>query len=368
MGGCLFAASSELSSNRCLATGERLLAVGGGRWARATNLPSLMSKQIVFSGIQPTGGVHIGNYLGALRNWVRLQDEYETIYCVVDLHALTIPQDPAEFERERLEAAKMVIAAGVDPNTSLFYYQSQVPQHTELSWILGTLTQVGSLNRMTQYKDKADQAGANLGLYAYPVLMAADILIHHAHRVPVGDDQIQHLELTRDLAERFNRRFGEEFPVPEGIIPEHGARIMSLQDPTSKMSKSDPNQGSRIQLLDDPDTIRKRIGRAVTDSGTGIEFDWNRKPGISNLLEILSLFTDTQVDKLVAEHNAMQYGEFKHVVAEAVIDGLAPIRRSYSSLEDEEVSRLMYKGALDARTSAEKYQVSVREKVGLTGH
>ncbi|NNC92000.1 MAG: tryptophan--tRNA ligase [Acidimicrobiia bacterium] len=327
-----------------------------------------MSKQVVFSGIQPTGDIHIGNYLGALRNWVRLQDEYETIYCVVDLHALTVPQDADAFERDRLEAAKMVIAAGVDPTTSLFYFQSQVPQHTELSWILGTLTQLGSLNRMTQFKDKSDRVGANLGLYSYPVLMAADILIHHAHKVPVGDDQVQHLELARDLAERFNRRYGHEFPVPEGIIPEHGARIMSLQDPTSKMSKSDPNQGSRILLLDEPDVVRKKIGRAVTDSGTGIVYDWGAKPGISNLLEILSLFTEVPVDKLVDEHNAKQYGEFKQLVAEAVVDGLAPIRTTYDSLDDEEVARLMNKGALDARTSAERFQVAVREKVGLTGH
>ncbi len=327
-----------------------------------------MSKQVVFSGIQPTGDIHIGNYLGALRNWVRLQDEYDTIYCVVDLHALTVPQDPRQFEKDRLEAAKMVMAADVDPTTSLFYYQSQVPQHTELSWMLSTLTQLGSLNRMTQFKDKSDQVGANLGLYAYPVLMAADILIHHAHKVPVGDDQTQHLELTRDLAERFNRRFGEEFPVPEGIIPEHGARIMSLQDPKSKMGKSDPNQGSRILLLDDPDAIRKKIARAVTDSGTGIEYDWAAKPGITNLLEILSLFSETPVEKLVEEHNAKQYGEFKKLVAEAVVDGLASVRSAYAALEDEEVSRLMNKGALDARSSAEKFQVSVREKVGLTGH
>jgi tryptophanyl-tRNA synthetase len=327
-----------------------------------------MSKQVVFSGIQPTGDIHIGNYLGALRNWVRLQEDYDTIYCIVDLHALTVPEDPAQFAQDRLKAAKMIIACGVDPAASLFYYQSQVPQHTELSWILGTLTQLGSLNRMTQFKDKADRVGANLGLYAYPVLMAADILIHHAHKVPVGDDQTQHLELARDLAERFNRRYGDEFPVPEGIIPEHGARIMSLQDPTSKMSKSDPNQGSRVLLLDEPDVVRRKVGRAVTDSGTGIVYDWNAKPGITNLLEILSLFTETPVDTLVDEHHAKQYGEFKQQVSEAIIDGLAPIRSAYSSLEDEEVSRLMNKGALDARSSAERFQVAVREKVGLTGH
>ncbi len=327
-----------------------------------------MSKQVVFSGIQPTGDIHIGNYLGALRNWVRLQADYQTIYCIVDLHALTIPQDPAQFEADRLEAAKMVIAAGVNPDTSLFFYQSQVPQHTELAWILGTLTQLGSLNRMTQFKDKSDRQGENLGLYSYPVLMAADILIHHAHKVPVGDDQVQHLELSRDLAERFNRRYGEEFPVPEGIIPEHGARVMSLQDPTAKMSKSDPNLGSRILLLDDPDVVRKKVGRAVTDSGSDIEYDWNAKPGITNLLEILSLFTDTGVEKLVNEHNGKQYGEFKQVVAEAIADGLAPIRAAYNALEDEEVSRIMNRGALDARSSAEKYQVGVRRRVGLTSH
>lgn len=327
-----------------------------------------MSKQVVFSGIQPTGDIHIGNYLGALRNWVRLQADYQTIYCIVDLHALTIPQDPAQFEADRLEAAKMVIAAGVNPDTSLFFYQSQVPQHTELAWILGTLTQLGSLNRMTQFKDKSDRQGENLGLYSYPVLMAADILIHHAHKVPVGDDQVQHLELSRDLAERFNRRYGEEFPVPEGIIPEHGARVMSLQDPTAKMSKSDPNLGSRILLLDDPDVVRKKVGRAVTDSGSDIEYDWNAKPGITNLLEILSLFTDTGVEKLVNEHNGKQYGEFKQIVAEAIADGLAPIRAAYNALEDEEVSRIMNRGALDARSSAEKYQVGVRRRVGLTSH
>ncbi|MEE9183277.1 MAG: tryptophan--tRNA ligase [Acidimicrobiia bacterium] len=326
-----------------------------------------MGRQVVFSGLQPTGNIHIGNYLGALRNWVRLQDEYDTIYCVVDLHALTQPQDPVVFERERLEAAKVLIAAGVNPERSLLYYQSKVPQHTELAWILGTLTQMGNLNRMTQFKEKSGQGSANLGLYSYPVLMAADILIHHAHKVPVGEDQTQHLELSRDLAERFNRRYGEEFPVPEGIIPEVGARIMSLQDPAAKMSKSAENLGSRVLLLDDPDTIRKRILRAVTDSGTGITYDWEAKPGITNLVEIFSLFTDTPIGEVVNEHSEKQYGEFKLLVAEAVIDGLAPIRRAHAALEDEEVKRIMQKGALDARSSAEGFQVGVREKVGLGG-
>ena len=326
-----------------------------------------MSNQVVFSGIQPTGNIHIGNYLGALRNWVRLQEEYDTIYCIVDLHALTSSPDPAEFERERLEAAKVVIAAGVNPERSLLYYQSKVPQHTELAWILGTLTQMGNLNRMTQFKERSNQGSANFGLFSYPVLMAADILIHHAHKVPVGEDQTQHLELSRDLAERFNRRYGEEFPVPDGIIPEVGARIMSLQDPTAKMSKSAENLSSRVLLLDDPDTIRKRISRAVTDSGSGIAYDWEAKPGITNLVEILSLLTDTSIDKVVNEHSEKQYGEFKSLVAEAVIDGLAPIRAAHAALEDEDVERIMQKGALDARSSAERFQVAVRQKVGLGG-
>ena len=253
---------------------------------------------VAFSGIQPTGDIHLGNYLGALRNWVKLQDSYDAVYCIVDLHALTSPYDPETFAEERLKAAKAVIAAGVDPERSLLYYQSDVPAHAELAWLLGTLTSLGSLNRMTQFKDKSDQSGSNLGLYAYPVLMAADILVYRANVVPVGEDQTQHLELARDLAERFNQRFGEVFPLPEAIIPERGARVMSLKDPTSKMSKSDPSEASRVLMLDDPDTIIKKIGRAVTDSGTDIRYDWEGKPGISNLLEMLSLFTDTSVEEL----------------------------------------------------------------------
>ena len=326
-----------------------------------------MERKRIFSGLQPTGNIHIGNYLGALRNWVALQDEYDCVYCVVDLHAITVPLDPATFLADRLDAAKVLIACGVDPKRSLFYYQSQVPQHTELAWILSTITSTGQLNRMTQFKDKAERAGANAGLYSYPVLMAADILLFRANAVPVGDDQKQHLELTRDLAERFNHRFGDEFPVPEPIIPARGARIMSLQDPTSKMSKSDPDEGSRILVLDAPDTIRAKIKRAVTDSGRDVRYDLAEKPGISNLMEMLSLFTDTSVDEIEESHGDSGYGPFKDVVAEAVITGLAPVRSAYQSLVDAEVQRLMQKGALDARTMAEGYQQAVRRRVGLTG-
>lgn len=326
-----------------------------------------MARKTVFSGLQPTGNIHIGNYLGALRNWVKLQEEYNCIYCVVDLHAITVPLDPAEFNKDRLEAAKVLLAAGVDPERSLFYYQSQVPQHTELAWILGTIASTGQLSRMTQFKDKADKAGSNLGLYSYPVLMAADILLFRADAVPVGDDQKQHLELTRDLVERFNHRFGDEFPMPEPIIPERGARIMSLQAPTAKMSKSDPDESSRILVLDDPDTIRKRLKRAVTDSETDVRYDWAKKPGVSNLIEIMSLFTDASIESIEAEYGTSGYGKFKDAVAESVIAGLAPLRSNYQQMDDAEVARLMQRGALDARTKAEGFQQAVRKRVGLAG-
>lgn len=323
----------------------------------------------VFSGIQPTGELHLGNYVGALRNWVTMQDEYdETIYCVVDLHAMTVPYDVAEFHAARLRTAKILLAVGIDPNRSLLYYQSQVPHHAELTWILGTITGLGQLERMTQFKEKSDKAGQNLGLLSYPVLMAADILIHRVHAVPVGDDQTQHLELTRDLAERFNSRFGEVFPIPERITPEIGARVMSLQDPTSKMSKSDPNPNSRILLVDEPDVIEKRIKSAVTDSETTVAFDWERKPGISNLLELFSFFSGRKIDDLVDEYADAGYGRFKAAVAEAVIEGLTPIRTRYKQLDDAEVASIMERGALDARARAERSMREIREVVGLSGH
>ncbi len=326
----------------------------------------MSDRQTVFSGLQPTGNVHIGNYLGALVNWVNLQDEYDTVYCVVDLHAITVSYDPAEYQRERLEAAKVLMACGIDPGRSLFYFQSQVPQHAELSWILGTMTPTGVLNRMTQFKEKAEAAGANLGLYSYPVLMAADILLYRANLVPVGDDQRQHLEMTRDLAERFNNRFGDVFPIPDALIPEKSARVMSLSDPTSKMSKTDPNEKSRVLILDSPDVIRKKIKSAVTDSEPTVRYDWNAKPGISNLLEIMSGCTGRAIDDLAAEYADSGYGAFKDAVAESVAAKLAPVRRAYQQLEDGEVARLMQKGALDARTRAEGFQEEIRKVTGLS--
>jgi tryptophanyl-tRNA synthetase len=324
-----------------------------------------MERKRVFSGLQPTGNIHVGNYLGALRNWVRLQDDYECIYCIVDLHALTVEHEVASFARDRRDAARVLMACGVDPVRSLFYYQSEVPQHVELAWILGTMTGMGQLGRMTQYKDKSETAGANLGLFAYPVLMAADILLYRADAVPVGDDQKQHLELARDLAIRFNSRFGEEFPVPEPIIPEHGARVMSLQDPMAKMSKSDPDPGSRILVLDTPDAIRAKVKRAVTDSESAVRHDWEEKPGVSNLLEIASLFSGTPIPALEAEYGDAGYGRFKEAVAEAVITGLAPIRKAYEGFDEADVEATLRRHAAEARERAERYQARVRRRVGL---
>lgn len=326
-----------------------------------------MSRKKVFSGIQPSGDIHLGNYMGALRNWVAMQDEYDTIYCVVDLHALTLPQAPSELAEVRLRTAKILLAAGIDPNRSLLYHQSQVPQHAELSWIMGTLTSMGRLGRMTQFKEKGDKGGQNLGLFSYPVLMAADILIHRVHAVPVGGDQTQHLEFTRDLVERFNSRYGDYFPLPEQITPGRGARVMSLKDPTSKMSKSDPDASSRILVTDRPDDIRRKIRRAVTDSEARIAYDADRKPGLSNLLDILAVFTGEPVEDLADRHAGGGYGKLKETVAEAVITGLAPLRRAYLDLEDREVERIMTKGALDARIKAERTMAEVRGLIGLSG-
>jgi tryptophanyl-tRNA synthetase len=326
---------------------------------------NVTNRKRIFSGIQPTGDFHVGNYVGALKNWVALQEQYETIYCVVDLHAMTVPYEPSDLRAGRLETAKMLLAVGIDPERSLLYHQSEVPQHVELSWMLGTMAGLGQLERMTQFKEKADRARQTLGIFAYPVLQAADILVHKVHAVPVGDDQAQHLELTRDLAQRFNARFGEEFPLPETITPEIGARVMSLTDPTTKMSKSDPSPRSRILLKDGPDDILKKVKAAVTDTGSNVSYDWEAKPGVSNLLEIFSVFADRPIPDLVAEYSGTGYGAFKVAVAEAIVEGLAPVRSAYDSLADSEVEKIMARGAAIARDRAETSMKSVRERVGI---
>lgn len=321
--------------------------------------------QRVFSGMQPTGGVHLGNYVGALKNWVGMQGEYDCIYTVVGFHALTVPVDPEVLRAQRLYLAKAVMAVGVNPDESLFYYQSAVPQHLELSWYLGVDTPLGSLNRMTQFKEKSEKVGERLGLYSYPVLQAADILIHKANVVPVGDDQTQHLELTRDIAQRFNSRYGETFPVPERITPKVGGRVMSLQSPTSKMSKSDPNPNGVVSLFDEPAVLMKKFKRAVTDSGSSIHMDWKEKPGISNLLEIMSVVTDRGIDALENDFDGKQYGHLKVAVGEAVVEAFTPFRERFDSLDNGEVEEVMARNATKARAMAEETLVEVRSKMGL---
>lgn len=326
-------------------------------------------KQRIFSGVQPTGQPHLGNYLGALRNWARLQSDYDAIYCIVDLHAMTVDYNPADLEVARVDTARVLLALGIDPTRSLLYTQSQVSGHAELSWILSTLMPMGVLNRMTQFKDKTMAGHAsNLGLYSYPVLMAADILLYRANLVPVGDDQRQHLEVTRDVAERFNNRFGDVFPIPEAYIPETSARVMSLTDPTAKMSKSDSHPKASISILDDADVISKRIRSAVTDSDPIVRYDTGEKPGISNLLEILAACTDRSIDDLVNEYGDGGYGAFKAAVAEAVVEELAPVRAAYNALKNGDVREVLRASGEKARDLSVGYQREVYRAVGMKGY
>ncbi len=322
-------------------------------------------RQRVFSGMQPTGIVHLGNLMGALTNWAAMQDDHDCIYCVVDLHAITAPFEPEEMRAARTDLAKAIMAVGVDPDRSLLYRQADVPEHVELMWLLGVDATMGPLGRMTQYKEKSDKAGERFGLFAYPLLQAADILIHRVHAVPVGDDQTQHLELTRDIAERFNNRYGETFPIPDRITPPVGARVSSLQDPTAKMSKSDPNPHAMVGVFEDPDAIMKKFKRAVTDSGSEVRYDWDEKPGISNLLEIFSFFDGRSIDDLVAEYGDQMYGHLKVAVGEAVVEGLRPIRERYEALADDEVEEILSSHAARAREMAQSTIEDVKQAMGL---
>jgi tryptophanyl-tRNA synthetase len=289
-------------------------------------------KPRVLSGIQPTGSLHIGNYLGALKNWVRMQHEYECVFCIVDLHAITVYQEPAELLQKIEQTAAIFLAAGIDPKISSVVVQSMVPAHAELCWLLTCSTPLGWLERMTQFKDKAArQESIGDGLLQYPVLMAADILLYKANAVPVGDDQTQHLELTRDIAQRFNALYGETFAMPETKLPAVGARVMGLDDPTKKMSKSETGTGHAISLLDPPAVIRKKVMKATTDSNPAVELE-NMGPGVVNLLSIHQAFTGWS-DEQVKEHFAgMRYGDLKKTVAEAVVAGLEPIQRRYQEI------------------------------------
>ncbi|MDL2215496.1 tryptophan--tRNA ligase [Ruminococcaceae bacterium OttesenSCG-928-N02] len=326
-------------------------------------------KKRIFSGIQPSGSFTLGNYLGALRNWSDLQKAYECIYCVVDMHAITVRQDPQTLRRRTRESAAMLLAVGIDPAQSILFTQSHVSAHAELAWVLGCYTQFGELSRMTQFKDKSATHADNInsGLFTYPALMAADILVYNADLVPVGDDQRQHVELTRDIAGRFNGVYGETFVVPEGYIPQVGARVMSLQDPARKMSKSDSNPGAYILMLDEPDTIIKKFKRAVTDSENIIRYDPQAKPGVSNLLSIYAAVTGKAPQELEKDFAGCGYGELKTTVGEAVAEMLAPIQQAYNAyLQDTTaLDKVLREGAQRAREIANPILNTVYEKVGF---
>ncbi|MCJ7672256.1 MAG: tryptophan--tRNA ligase [Acidimicrobiia bacterium] len=322
----------------------------------------------VFSGIQPTGDMHLGNYLGAVRQWVADQDAYDAIYCVVDLHAMTSPYDAATLAERTRRTATLLLAAGLDPDRCTLFVQSHVPAHTELTWILNCVATVGELRRMTQFKEKGQgQESVSAGLFDYPVLMAADILAYDTDRVPVGDDQRQHLELARDIALRFNHRFGATLVVPEAVIPPVGARVMDLQNPTMKMSKSADSPQGTIALLDEPKVIAKRLKSAVTDSDAEIRFDPGHKPGVANLLQILAAATGRPIPELEREFAGQGYGALKGATADAVAEFLAPLRARYEALEanPEQVSALLTRGAEKAEAIATTVLARVRDAVGL---
>ena len=290
-------------------------------------------KKVIFSGVQPSGKLTLGNYLGALRNFGKFQDEYDCYYSIVDLHAITVPQEAKNLRANTLEILAQYLACGLDPEKSTIFIQSHVSAHTELMWILNTMTYMGELSRMTQFKDKSQKSEANLnaGLFTYPVLMAADILLYQTNLVPVGEDQKQHLELARDLAARFNNRYSPTFEIPEGYIPKEVGRVMSLQEPTKKMSKSDSNENAFILLADDPDTIRRKIKRSVTDS-EGVVRYCDEQPGIKNLIDIYTQLGNKTIDEVVSMYEGKGYGEFKADVAEVIVEALSPIREKYLEL------------------------------------
>ncbi|GAA2455561.1 tryptophan--tRNA ligase [Agromyces soli] len=328
-------------------------------------------RPVVFSGMQPSSdSLHLGNYLGALVNWVALQDTVDPIYCVVDLHAITVAQDPAKLRESSRRTAAQYLAAGIDPERSTLFVQSQVPAHAELAWVLGTITGFGEAGRMTQFKDKSQRYGAEsttVGLFTYPVLMAADILLYETNLVPVGDDQRQHLELTRDLAGRFNSRYGETFVIPEAYIPETSARIYDLQDPSAKMSKSAASEAGLVRLLDDPKITAKKIKSAVTDAEREVRYDRQAKPGISNLLDIYAAASGEPIETIAARYEGRGYGDLKKELAELVVERLEPFRtRTFELLDDPaELDRLLAIGAEKASERAERVLAQVYERVGF---
>jgi tryptophanyl-tRNA synthetase len=330
-----------------------------------------MARPRVLSGIQPTAdSFHVGNYLGALRQWVALQETHDTVYCVVDLHAITLPQEPAELRRRTRVAAAQLFAAGLDPERSIVFVQSHVPEHTELEWVLACLTGFGEASRMTQFKDKSAKGGAetaSVGLFTYPILQAADILIYEADQVPVGEDQRQHLELTRDLAQRFNHRFGTTFVVPGPYILPEVAKITDLQDPTIKMSKSASSPQGIIDVLEEPGSIRRKIMRAVTDTDGEVRADEEAKPGVTNLLRIYSALSGESISGLEQRYAGSGYGALKKDLADVVVDAFAPIRERTEKLlaNEAELDRMLADGAVRARRIATATMARVRDRIGF---
>lgn len=360
-----------------------------------------MNKPRIFSGIQPSGNLHIGNYLGAIKNWVKLQDDFECIYCIVDMHAITVPQDPEKLQKNVIELAKVYLASGIDPEKSMIFIQSQVSEHAELAWILNTIAKNGDLMKMTQFKDKSKVVvlkkklkgevidrnvltreetleylfealqSSGTGLFDYPVLMAADILLYDTEKVPVGEDQVQHVELTRTLGRRFNQKFGETFVLPEPYLTKEGTRIMGLDDPTKKMSKSAGSEYNYIAITDDADIIRKKIRKAVTDSGSEIVYDDDPskaeagKPALRNLINIYSAFADKDPKEIEKMYEGKRYADFKNDLAEVIIEGLKPIQEKIKSLSDEEVLDILRRGAKKVRPIAKAKLSEVKKKVGF---
>ena len=319
----------------------------------------------VFSGIQPTGKVHLGNFLGAIKNWVHLSnEENKNFFCVVDLHSITTQPDPKELKSNIGQTLKLLIAAGINLDNSIIYAQSSVPQHAYLSWILSSFCQVGELQRMTQYKEKADSLGSHAGIFTYPVLMASDILIHKANEVPVGDDQTQHLELTRNIAERFNNKYGEVFPLPEKSSGKSGARLMSLKHPDNKMSKSSDDINGTIYFDDDKDTIMKKFKSSVTDSDDIIQYNLSEKKGISNLIDIYASINGLSHKEVEKTFTDSRYGEFKMAVGECVAEYLNPINLKFTELEKENISEIVEMNLQEAQTSAE---VTIKEVNNILG-
>lgn len=322
----------------------------------------------IFSGVQPSGELHLGNYLGAIKNWVEMQDKFDAIFCIVDLHAITVDQNPEELHKRILDVAKMYVALGIDPEKSNIFVQSDVSAHSELCWILNCVAaRMGDMEKMTQFKDKSERGSvkrASVGLFDYPVLMAADILLYDTDVVPVGEDQVQHVELARTLARRFNKKFGDTFVVPQSKLTTEGKRIMGLDDPTKKMSKSASSEYNYITLMDEPDMIRKKIRKAVTDSGSGITYSDDR-PALQNLINIYALLSKKSVEEIEQMYKGKGFGNFKSDLAEAVVEFLMPFQQRVDSISDEEIKAILESGARVANEQAAQKMREVKRKLGF---